>query len=343
MKILFFRLGAIGDTLLTTPAVRKARELFPEAEIHYLAGEAAAPVLENNPHINRLFVMEQKKHFLPREFNILFVMGFLIKNFSKTEYDYFIDFESSYFSFYVSLFIHAGRKIGHIIRKKSRAMYNRFYDTRVDYEDNGRYAALRHIALVRELGSFGGADTKMALNLTEAEKKQGRDFYENNGLAAGQKRVLFCVSSMWKTKMWPEQHWIKLAGLISRSGNDRAIVVLRAPADREGFIGELGKIQNVKIMPLGSLRALASVLLYGDVLVSNDGAVRHMANALGVKTISIFGPTSDTGWAYADENNVVLKPPVDCRPCYKKDCPEDLDCMAMISPELVMENLEKLI
>jgi ADP-heptose:LPS heptosyltransferase len=341
MKILFFRLGAIGDTLLTTPAVRKTRELFPDAEIHYLVGEKAEPVLKNNPHIDRLFGLSQKKHILPRELDILFVTGFLIKNFSKQQYDYFIDFESSYFSAYISLFIKAGRKIGHIIRNKRRRFYNAFYDTRVDYKDNDRYAVYRHLALIREMGGFDTAGVNAVLNLTDEEKKYGAKFYAGNGINPGDKRILLCVSSMWKSKMWPGSHWKKLIELINEKYVSCRIVILKGPDDDRDFITSLQAYKNVFVIPPDGLRALAAVMSLGTLLIANDGAVRHMAAALAVKTIGIFGPTSESGWAASDENNVVLTPPVDCRPCYKKDCPKQMDCMAMISPETIFAKLEE--
>jgi heptosyltransferase I len=341
MKILFFRLGAIGDTLLTTPAVRKTKELFPDAEIHYLVGEKAAPILGNNPHIDKLLVLSQKKYFLPREFGIFFVMGFLLKNFSKQKYDYFIDFESSYFSAYISFFIKAGRKIGHVIRRKSRRLYNKFYDTRVDYEENGRYAVYRHMALIKEIGKFNTAGINAVLKLTDEEKRYGMKFYEELRLKKSDKRILLCVSSMWRTKMWPEGHWRKLIQLINEKCRSCAIIILKSPDDDHAFIESMKIYNNVFVIPPDGLRALAAVVSYGDILIANDGAVRHIASALGVKNIGIFGPTSETGWAISDENNVVLTPPVDCKPCYKKNCPRGMDCMAMITPETVFAKLKE--
>src|SRR5512132_687891 len=57
MRILVVRAGALGDTLMATPAVRALHERYPEADIDFLCTEAAAPLLERNPHISRILTL----------------------------------------------------------------------------------------------------------------------------------------------------------------------------------------------------------------------------------------------------------------------------------------------
>lgn len=343
MKILFFRLGAIGDTLLTTPAVRKTRELFPGAEIHYMAGEAAAEILEHNPDINRIITLKQPGNFLPREFGIFFVMPFLMREFGGREYDYFVDFESNYFSAYVSLFIRSEKKIGHKIPDKKRFYLNKLYSTRVNYEDKGRYSALRHLALIKELKPFDKADLKLILNISYVEKIEALQYLERHGMNIRGKKIMICVSSTWKTKSWPAEYWVELVNLINEKFRSHGIIIMTGPNDPVQLINILREMSNVHVWDPVKLRPLAALLSCGDVLIANDGALRHMANALGIKSIGFFGPTSETGWAYEDEDNRVLKADRDCRPCYKPVCPGGLDCLSSIKPAIVLEYLSDLL
>jgi heptosyltransferase-2 len=69
------------------------------------------------------------------------------------------------------------------------------------------------------------------------------------------------------------------------------------------------------------------------VLVGNDAGARHIAVAFGVPAVVFFGPTSV---AKTDENLdgvTVLETAVDCRPCYRRECPIDHRCMTRIAPE----------
>lgn len=60
MRVLLFKIGALGDVLLTTPLVRALRRRFPAAHIDYLTGAWSAPVLEHNPHLNEIIVFDDK-------------------------------------------------------------------------------------------------------------------------------------------------------------------------------------------------------------------------------------------------------------------------------------------
>jgi ADP-heptose:LPS heptosyltransferase len=343
MKILFFRLGAVGDCLLTTPAVRYLKELYPEAQIHYLAGTAAAPILENNPYIDRLMPIRLKKHFLPREFGIFFIMKELREYFKGERYDYFIDFESSYFSAYISLFINAREKIGHRIRKKSRGLYNLLYRKRLDFDDRGLYSPLRQLELVKLIGNKGRLDTGLVLSLTDAEKEKASFFYSSLGLDPVAKKILFGVSGTWQSKSWPKEHWKRLADLVRENNPSDRCVILWGPGDDLNFLDELSVIKNVSIMPKAGLRDLAGIISGGDLLISNDSAVRHIADALNIKTIGLFGPTDPKGWSKKESaENVILTPGVDCAPCDRTECDRG-GCMEKITPDRVFGNIKKML
>ena len=343
MKILFFRLGAIGDTLLTTPAVRKARALFPEAEIHYMAGEAAAEILENNTDINKVIVLKLAKHFLPREFGIFFIMPFLIKQFSKEKYDYFVDFESSYFSTYISLFIKATTKIGHKITQKGRKYLNTTYTKRVIFDDRTTYQPLRHLALVKELKAFESADLQLVLNLTNREKSEAMQYLAKYGLDSSKQKIMLCPSSPWITKSWPATYWLELVALINQKFTNHKIIILTGPTDSGTLLDDLSKLPNVHVWKPVKLRPLISLLSFGNILVANDGAVRHIANALKIKAIGIFGSTNDINWAFEDKNNIVLKTVLDCRPCHKPKCYKNLECLKEITPDKVFKAIVNLL
>jgi heptosyltransferase-2/heptosyltransferase-3 len=341
-RILFFRLGAVGDVLLTTPAVKKAKELFPGAEIHYLVEDKAAPVLENNPYIDRIIRLTQVRHYFPRDFGIFFVANFLKKQFSGIKYDYFFDLESSYYSVYVSFFIKALKKFGFRINQKKRVWYNGFYDKRLDYSGQDRYIANRYIELLKLAVEFDGADLKLVLSLSEAEKAQTRDFYSRNNVAQGDKVVLFGVSGSWPTKRWPDLYWVELAKMIHSDVPGARIFVLWGPGDPKELLDVLGVIDHICVIPEMGLRELITVIAGGSILIANDGAPRHIGQALGLKTVGLFGPTNEKGWANPDKNNIVLTAPVDCRPCDRVNCEKDV-CMAGIKPGAVYEAVKKLL
>lgn len=338
MKILFFRLGAIGDVLLTTAAVKKAKELFPGAEIHYLTEEKAAPVLYGNPYIDRIIPLRQVKHFLPRDFGIFYVAGFLRQHFSGVKYDYFFDLESSYYSVYVSFFIKAVKKLGFKISRKKRGLYNLFYDRRLDYAEKDRYIAYRYLALINEASNFTDADPSPVLKVTPEEKTAAAAFYEKYSVKPGDFVVLFGVSGTWPTKKWPDINWVGLARALTEKMDNARVFVLWGPGDPKELLDVLDVIERVNVIPDVGLRELITIISGGNLLVANDGAPRHIAQALGLKTIGLFGPTNEKGWARPDDNNIVLTADAACRPCDRLKCEKD-GCMSLIRPGRVLESL----
>lgn len=336
MKALFFRIGAIGDALLTTPAVRTFKETFPSCEVHYMAGRGAARILENNPYIDRVIVFEEKFFKVPRSIRVL-LLASGIKKSTELFYDYFIDFESSHYSAMISRFINAGTKSGFLIKGKKRR-YNKYYQNRLDYTQEGTYIAYRHLALAQAAGAKGLNDITPVLRLTDMEIKEGKKFYADNKTEGPVVHV--CLSGTWSAKKWPLQKWKELIKYLAEKIN---VVVIWGPGDEDDIeqIKQMN-LARVYITPGLGLRQMASVLSFGKLLITNDNGVRHIAGALGLNTIGMFGPTNEKGWADINEKNIVLVSNEPCRPCDKTFCP-DLKCMEGISVKSVIEAAEKFI
>jgi ADP-heptose:LPS heptosyltransferase len=86
-----------------------------------------------------------------------------------------------------------------------------------------------------------------------------------------------------------------------------------------------------------SLVEMGSYLAAMDLLIANDSGPVHMAAAVGTPSLVLFGPTCPerTG-PYGDDHRVVRSGPLECRPCYMRDCPPGHHrCMADISADQV--------
>ncbi|MCE5299427.1 MAG: glycosyltransferase family 9 protein [Spirochaetia bacterium] len=335
MKVLFFRLGAIGDTLLTTPAVKAVKEAHPDTVIHYMAGAAASKILLHNPYIDRLIVFEEK-HTKPRWVGVM-QNAAKIKKELDPAYDLFIDFESSYYSAYVSMLVNAGQKIGFYIGRLRRWIYNPFYSVRVREDGEVRYAAQNHMRLVEKFIKNVPEHPVPVLKLSDEELARGMAFYTENKIEAG-KAVLGCISASWTAKKWPVAHWIELARTVTRKS---PFIVLWGPGDEADAASiKAEKMDNLFMVPNVKLRELAAIMAHGRLLVSNDSGVRHIGVALGLKTIGLFGPTNEKRWALPDRNTVVLTAGSACRPCDAVSC-ADGQCMRNITPEQVAQAVKR--
>jgi heptosyltransferase-2 len=147
-------------------------------------------------------------------------------------------------------------------------------------------------------------------------------------------------------KRWPPK---RVAELVARLSRDRgAVAVLFGAAGDRAAGREIesslpADVRIVNLIGRTDLRLLAGLMARCAAFVSNDSGAMHLAGALGVPLVAIFGPTDDRVTAPLGGPAVqgglsepdVLTHPVFCRPCMLRDCPIDHRCMKRISVDHV--------
>jgi ADP-heptose:LPS heptosyltransferase len=344
MKILFLRLGGIGDILLTTAALKSVKEKLPSCEVHYFAGEKAAPILENNPYIDKLIIYRES-HIKARRLAIVRKQAQWFKEtFNDIKYDYVIDLESNYHTAYISTFIPAKERFGFTITDWRRAAYNLLYSKRFRFDRDNIYLAEKYLAILLFLNITPG-DTKTTLAISPAEKKKAQEYFASTNPKGT--KILLSDSGDWVTKKWPAEYWAKLIELVSAEKKDVTFYALAGPGNENTIQYLISKnYQNLYVTPKSNLRDFAALVSCGDILVSCDSGVRHIGVALGLKTIGLFGPINETNWSLEDDKTkVITAGPLECRPCHKSKCvnkEKDIRCMTLIKPERVYQVLMKL-
>jgi ADP-heptose:LPS heptosyltransferase len=170
----------------------------------------------------------------------------------------------------------------------------------------------------------------------------GRRFWQQSVLE--KKRVLMLApGSGAKEKNWPIDFYKAVAGWWKRRTEGEVIVIL-GPVEVE--TGETEDLDDRALVVRGlNLAQLASLLLRCHVYLGNDSGVTHMAAALGVETIALFGPSDPVQWAPRGRNVTVITQGVPCSPCahsVMKACPHR-QCLTQLSPHGVLGFLEEVV
>jgi len=165
------------------------------------------------------------------------------------------------------------------------------------------------------------------LELPIARRDEGRARLERARLAvgagAGPLVGLFPGAEWGASKRWPMARFAELARELRRRRPDLRAVVLAGP--KEVWLAvrvheESGKLHPV-IGPDLDLAGLAGVVAHLDLLVTNDSGPMHLAAALGVPTVALFGPTDPRRTAPAGAGHAVLYRDLWCSPCFRRRCP----------------------
>jgi heptosyltransferase-2 len=144
-------------------------------------------------------------------------------------------------------------------------------------------------------------------------------------------------------KRWPPR---RVADVVEQlTGSRHAVsLLLGAPADRDAgreIESSLpAHVRPVNLIGHTDLRLLAGVLARCGAFVSNDSGAMHLAAAIGVPVVAIFGPTDDRVTAPLGDHDVLVHQ-VFCRPCMLRDCPIDHRCMRGITADSVLDAITK--
>jgi len=333
-QVLVVSCTAIGDTLLSTPALRATRRLFPQARIGWLVKSRYAELFTSNPDADDIILYKGAYRGI---FN-------LANRLKKRSYDLCLVFHDS-----DPCPIQAAvlAKVPFIMRSGLKDItVAEYLSARVPYRDDAhsieqRLDVLRYLT---KIPFSDPQDTQIVLpvnqeSVTEYWDKLGQqyDLNSQNGLLIG-----FQVSASRVYRAWPKDHFIALGKKILENFSESRILIFGGPAD-----AKLGKDIKEKIERKERVLNLAGKLKITELplalkrlrlLVTNDTGPFHVAVAVRTPTISLFVPSTarHTGPYQDMERHIVIQKPRPCSPCLQKYCKKP-HCMSIISVEEVYQ------
>jgi ADP-heptose:LPS heptosyltransferase len=328
-SILVTRLRFLGDVILTLPAVGALREAFPGAAIDYLCESPYDQILGEITDLRRVLVLRRGEEGAGESFSSL--LGKI-----RGEYELVVDLFGNPRSAWITGLSGAGLRVGRGKFPRSLA-----YNRRPGPGEAGDSALVHHL---RTLEPVIGARSRTLPRLTapDQERRSAQRMLEDRGLGEGCIAIL--TGATHPSKEWPESSFVRLAAQIRMDGRYRP-VFLGQPGKRERLerIRALSNSQVV-ILPELELKALMGLLASCRALVCCDGGIMHLALALGLPTLALFGPTEPEIWfPYGGADHAeLLVHPADCRPCHRHVC-EDPFCLEELDPELAFSRLLALI
>jgi lipopolysaccharide heptosyltransferase II len=175
---------------------------------------------------------------------------------------------------------------------------------------------------------------EMRVGLPAADREAARVRLERLGVALSRPIVTICPGASYgPAKRWPAERFAEAAALIQeRRGAEILIVGSAAEAGIAEAVRKGMQRQPHILTGATSLRELMGVISWSTLLISNDTGPLHLANALGVPVVAVFGPTDPAVTGPFAPPALVVKKDVPCWPCYYRGCPLDHRCMTLIAP-----------
>jgi heptosyltransferase-2 len=333
-KILIRSTNWIGDAIMTTPAVRTIRRNFPEAEITLLALPWVGDVFRASPRVDRILAYER-----PGRHAGLRGKFALAAELREERFDATILLQNAFEAAFISLL--AGIPV--------RAGYNS--DGRGLLLTHGvrRTAAIKkrhqvhyYQEMLRELGCEPAGDD-LELVVPREGDEWAADFLRE-AARAGRKIIgLNPGASYGPAKRWPAAKFARLAGELHQLP-DAELLLFGTAADREAAAEirrECGDSSRVKDLTGRTTLAQAMGLISRcHAFVTNDSGLMHVAAALAVPTVAIFGSTNPVTTGPFSARASVVRTELACSPCLETHCPKKhFRCMETIGIDDVLHGI----
>lgn len=347
-RLLIVRLSSLGDLVLVLPAFNALREAYPKAYIAWLVREDLKEVLLGTPGLDEVIPVRipsfTDKYRSPRKVLLGMakwwkeVQG-LWRRFRKEKFDVAIDFQGLFKSAFLS-FLLAKERYGF---RNGKELSPVFLNKPLFFRDKSRHAVDNYLDMVSYF-TKRQEEVRFPLFVPKGSYENMKVFLASHGVYAGRDFVVFCApTARWETKFWTQEGFAEVAdSLVEAYG---AKVVFSGLAEERPYIEGITRLMHHKaVIACGhtSIKDFFALVALSQLYVGVDSGAMHVARALGVPVVALFGP-SDPKWIgpYGQSHGVV-KVNIPCSPCNKKRCAQRT-CMEAITPQMVLQEVQRVL
>ncbi len=296
-KIAIVKLSALGDIVHALVAIQFIKNQFPSLQIDWIVEASFAAVLEDNPHINTIYKVNLKN--IKKDKFSIFKEIKVIRDIAKNQYDIVIDAQGLLKSAIVSKLLKS-TVVGFDKNSIRESIASSFYTHKVSmsYASN---AIDRNVKVISEA-------LNIEIKQDDIINKKAFLFYKNedktiyNFISKNQKNILFVIGASKKNKMYSKE---KFANII-KSINANSLIIWGNQEEKEMALFIASK-SEAKVLPKIDLNSVKALISKVDLVIGNDTGPTHMAWALNIPSITLFGNTPGYRNTYKTNINKVIE------------------------------------
>ncbi|MBI3620917.1 MAG: glycosyltransferase family 9 protein [Nitrospirae bacterium] len=335
-RLLIVKPSSFGDIIHTLPALDAVHRSWPRTAVDWIVKPEWMPLLQGHPMLREALPFPMSWRAWRR----------MIPLVRQRRYEMVLDLQGLLRSGVLSLCTGAPIRIGFAnAREGSPWCYTRRVALPAG-SANGRPPSLqeslqaprhaidRYLHLVREAGASSQAPVRFPLPSWPEAARWVDDWWDKAGLQPKDTVCVLHPAARWETKRWPAERFARLADRLVKEQGWRVILVA-GPAERTQVeaVGRLMQQPYDDLSGRTTLPQLAALLARAALLITNDSGPMHLAVAVGIPVVALFGPTDPRKIGPYGPGHHVLQAGVDCSPCGRQRCTQGLACMNAISVE----------
>lgn len=329
-KILLRVPNWVGDAVMSLPALRALCTRFPQAELVVLARPSVADLYRNLAGVNRVLVLSGSARSLVE----------LIPRLRRERFDLAVLFQNAFQAALMAFLAGIPRRLGY--RRDGRGLLLT-HPVRVPrcgeipaHESYYYLELLRRAGLAEVLPKVIEIRLEPDAGLVAAMEARLRQLG-----ADGRLRVVLAPGAAYgSAKCWLPERFAALADRLAERG---AQVILSGTPGEAPLVARISSTMRTPALSLvgqTTLREFLALLGVSHLFIGNDSGAMHLAAAVGLPQVIVFGPTDEAATGPVNPRARIVKHPVSCSPCFLRHCPVDHRCMTHVTLEDVWHAVE---
>ena len=323
-KILCIKPRGIGDIILSTIVLDNLKAQFPSSKIDYLTEHFAKPAVENNPLVNKVITIDKKEFPLKAALKI-----------RKENYDMILDLWSNPRSAQITFLSGVKYRVGFAYRGRKYA-----YNLLATSGKGDHHSAEHNLELLKAI-EVPVISKKIHYYVNEKDDIAAKDFIKEN-FTPGKTIIGIIPSGGWPSKRCDASKWVEIGKAVTDKYN-AGILILWGPGDENdaNYIKE--NFPGSTCAPKTTVSEMGGFIKNCSIVLANDSGPMHIAAALNIPTLGIFGPTNPKAHGpYSENSSYVIKEDLFCIICNLLECPYHHECMLQLPVDNVLNKIEKI-
>jgi heptosyltransferase I len=331
--ILLIKPSSLGDIVHTLPVVSALKAQWPESHITWLVKRQWAELVERVEGVDRIWPVDQTVGSWIRQ-------GLALR---AERFDLVIDLQGLFRSGMLARLSGSPMRIGFANGREGSPW---FYTHRVPVLNPDIHAVDRYLLVAAALGIVVPRRPRFAFRVLDEDHAAVRELFERHDFSIDRPWVAMNVGARWSTKRWPLASFAAVADQLYEVRGEP--VVIMGSADDRQYAERLRALMKHPCVDVSGevpLRRLPALLSKAAVMVTNDSGPMHIAAAVGIPVVALFGPTSAARTGPYGMSHHVLTGQVSCSPCFSRVCRHDpeLACLERITPAHVADVVHSLL
>jgi len=333
LKILILKPSSLGDVVQALPVLRLLKRHLAASEIYWWIDSNLAPLLEADPDLAGVIRFERRRWASPLRWPEVWQS---VRQLRQHAFDVVIDLQCLARSGIFAWLANGGLLIG---LDEPREGARGFYDIAVPRASFHTHAVDWYLDVLKVLQvplTWDFTWLPVRLEIAAGIRRKWP--------AETHRWIVLQPGARWSNKRWPVSHFAAMLRTLSVAHPDYRFAILGSESDRELGAALSGPDfpANLDLTGRLSLPEMVEWIRLSDLMISNDTGPMHVAAALHIPLVAIFGPTEPRRTGPYHHLDSALQTRLPCVPCLSSRChnPNPLQCLVEITPERVLARAE---